>query len=153
MRGCRKLNENGSKVTKLTKKLAADVAADKKPSDKHVAVKSESALHPAGRMYIIDRSIGHAYIELLDATGGRRKRWLTVAKVDATKLGISPVVITSSLFDAIVVNELTKEESTKLKEKVYKLIMEQGCDNEKHCPPPQEMRRWAMLLIESSIVG
>ena len=39
-----------AKVTKLAKKPAVDVAADKKPSGKHVAVKSESALHPAGRM-------------------------------------------------------------------------------------------------------
>ena len=91
-------------------------------------VKPESAMHPAGRLYIIDRAEGHAYIEVSDAKDGRRTRWLTVSKADAAKLGASAVTVASSLFEAIVNKNMKKDDSNTFKKRVYNLVVDEGLD-------------------------
>ena len=119
-------------ISKICKKPAEKRAVGKKAAavDAVVAtpVKPESAMHPAGRLYIIDRSEGHAYIEVSDARDGRRKRWLTVSKADAAKLGASAVTIASSLFEAIVSKSMRKDHSNTFKKRVYNSVVDEGLD-------------------------
>ncbi len=65
-----------------------------------------------------------AYVENKENCDKKRKRWLSISGIDATKLGATPVQAAAVFFNNIMESELTPEQSKQLKAKLLVAVAE-----------------------------